>query len=83
MQINPLKNLGPDGMHSIILLKMLGYYSQEYLCYDQGFLKHGQLFLELNRSNITLIPKKANSEKVNDYRPISLYKGLKFSFQGC
>lgn len=37
-----------------------------------SFLKHGRLPQELDTTDITLIPKKDNQEKVNDYRPSSL-----------
>lgn len=37
----------------------------------QNFLNHGHLLKDLNRTFITLIPKKENPKKVNDYRPIS------------
>lgn len=35
-------------------------------------LEHGYLFHELNMTNITLIPKKTNPNKVNHFRSISL-----------
>lgn len=39
----------------------------------KGFLKHGHLLKEVNRTHLTLIKKKKNPEKVSDYRPINLY----------
>lgn len=39
----------------------------------QAFLKHRHLLNELNKINITLISKKTNLEKANNYTPISLF----------
>lgn len=39
----------------------------------RAFFHHGYLLKELNETNITLIQKKQNPTKVNDFRPISLY----------
>lgn len=56
--------------------------------YVNNVLKHRHLLRELNKTNIILIPKKDNSERVTDYRPISLcnvlYKFIsKLMAKGC
>lgn len=38
---------------------------------SKAFLKHRHFLRDLNKTNITLIPKKNNPEKVNDYIHIS------------
>lgn len=39
----------------------------------KALLRHGYILRTLNRTNITLIPKKDKLEKINDCRPISLF----------
>lgn len=44
-------------MHIIFLTKKLTYYC-EHIAYDYGFLKHGCLLKEINKTNIRFSKKK-------------------------
>ena len=65
------KSLGPDGFNGKFMKKCW------QLIKDEFYVLCNEFFLDLNleginSSFIILIPKKANPESVNDYRPISL-----------
>lgn len=72
-QISPLKTPGLDGVHDIFYKNCWSIINKNFCRMSRAFLKHGRFLPDLNRTNITLIPKKNNPEKVNDYRHISFY----------
>lgn len=71
-QTGPLKAPGADDMHAILYYKCWNVIGQTIYNMIRAFLHHGQVFKELNNTYITLIPKKENLFKVNDFRPINL-----------
>lgn len=63
---------GLDGFNGLFMKKCWHLIKQDFYMLCAQFCE-GSLCLEsLNRSFITLVPKKSNPEKVNDYRPIAL-----------
>lgn len=63
---------GPDGFNGLFMKKCWPLIKKDFYMMFAQFCE-GSLFLEsLNRSYITLVPKKPLPERVNDYRPISL-----------
>lgn len=60
-------------MHAISYKKCWNVPNKNICSMVKVFLKHGRLLRDLNRTNITFIPKKDKPEKVNEYRPISLF----------
>jgi hypothetical protein len=63
---------GPDGFNNLFIKKCCLIIRNDMykLCFD--FFHHQADLKSINHSYITLVPKKDNSEKVNDFRPISL-----------
>jgi hypothetical protein len=63
---------GPDGFHNTFIKKCWPIIRGDMhkLCFD--FFHHWADLKSINHSYITLVPKKDNPEKVNDFRPISL-----------
>jgi len=63
---------GPDGFNGLFLKKCWPSIRGDFYKLFANFFS-GQLNLEcINTLYITLVPKKDNSETVNDFRPISL-----------
>lgn len=63
---------GPDGFNGCFIKSCWPIIRQDFYTLCAQFCE-GNLALEsLNRSFITLVPKKSTPERVNDYRPISL-----------
>lgn len=68
----PYKALGPDGLHSIFFQTYwLQTFHHIFHLVHQAF-STCKIPEELNKTFITLIPKKPNIEYISDYRPISL-----------
>jgi hypothetical protein len=63
---------GPDGFNNLFIKKCWPIIRNDMykLCFD--FFHHQADLKSINHSYITLVPKKDNPEKVNDFRPISL-----------
>lgn len=68
-QIHPLKALGPYGMQAIFYQKN-GIVGKSVCNIVESFFKFGHMLKE-NRTYTTLIPKTANPNSVNHYKPIS------------
>lgn len=71
-QISPLKAQGPDGIHAIFYKRCWPIVGKYIFHMVQAFLHYGYLLKDLNRTYISLIPKKENLKKVCNYRLISL-----------
>jgi hypothetical protein len=63
---------GPDGFNNTFIKNCWPIIRGDMykLCFD--FFHHRPDLKSINHSYITLVPKKDNPEKVNDFRPISL-----------
>ena len=66
------KSPGPDGFNGAFLLKNWNIVKEQFyqLCFL--FYEGSMDIHSINTAYITLIPKLANPETINDYRPISL-----------
>ncbi|OMO57964.1 reverse transcriptase [Corchorus capsularis] len=69
----PNKASGPDGMSPLFYQKYWHIVGEKVSEMALLFLNHGVALLEINHTNIVLIPKIDNPCQVKDYRPISLY----------
>jgi hypothetical protein len=66
------KSSGPDGFNGDFLKKCWQKLAQDFYDLCQGFYE-GRIYMQsINGSHIVLVPKKDNSSKVGDFRPISL-----------
>lgn len=70
--INPSKCPGPDGMTGYFYQQFWDHIGEDLFNLVQGFMRDGKLEPTMNKTNICLIPKKMKSERMMDYRPISL-----------
>ena len=63
---------GPDGMNALFYQKIWHVVGKDVVTAVLDFLNDGILLPALNHTNIVLIPKVKNPEKMSDFRPISL-----------
>uniref|UniRef100_A0A8I6Y9G2 Reverse transcriptase domain-containing protein n=1 Tax=Hordeum vulgare subsp. vulgare TaxID=112509 RepID=A0A8I6Y9G2_HORVV len=64
---------GPDGFSAEFLRACWGVIRQDILdVFEQLFLLRGRGFGKLNQALLTLLPKRADAQKLGDYRPICL-----------
>lgn len=71
-QMHPLKAPGPDGLPALFYSKFWATVKDDTLNITLNILNNGMSPAAINNTNITLIPKKCNPEKPQDFRPISL-----------
>jgi exonuclease III len=71
-QMAPLKAPGPDGFPAGFYQDNWAEVGQEVFLVIKNFFVSAQLNPNVNSTFIALVPKKSNSCKVSDYRPISL-----------
>lgn len=71
-ETNPQKCPGPDGMSAYFYQHFWETVGGDLTEKVQSFFRSGVLKEGINRTNICLIPKKLNANKVVDFRPISL-----------
>ncbi len=71
-QMAPLTAPGPDGLPPVFYQNHWHLIGEDVVRGVLSSLNSGKLVRSINHTNITLIPKVKNPEKVSEYRPISL-----------
>ena len=68
----PTKAPGPDGISAILFQKYWVIVGNDVICMVLNVLNSNMSMVEINKTNITLVPKIKNPTKMIDFRPISL-----------
>ena len=71
-QIGPTKALRPDGINALFYQKFWHIMGDSVIAAVLDYLNSGVMVPEINHTNIVLIPKVKNLNKMTDFRPISL-----------
>ena len=71
-QMGPTKALGPDGMNALFYQKFRHVVGNSVVLTVLDFLNNGNMLPVINHTNIVLIPKVKNPERMSEFRPISL-----------
>ena len=72
IQMHPTKALGPDGMSATFFQNYWGIVGNDVTCMVLNVLNNNMSLIEINRTNITLVPKIKNPTNMTDFIPISL-----------
>ena len=70
--MGPTKAPGPNDMNALFYQKLWHVVGEAVVIVVLDFLDDGIMLPALNYTNIVLIPKVNNLEKISDFRPISL-----------
>ena len=71
-QMRPTKAPSPNGMSAIFFQKYWDAVGNDITCMVLNVLNRNMSMSNINRTNITLVPKINNPSKMTDFRPISL-----------
>ena len=71
-QLHPTKSPGPDGMLALFFQKYWSIASTNVSNMVLNVLNSGMSLSEINRTNIALVPKNNNPQRMTDFKPISL-----------
>ena len=71
-QMGPTKVPGPNGMNALFYQKFWHVMGESITMAVLDCLNSGNMVPDINHTNIVLIPKVKNPEKMSDFRPISL-----------
>ena len=86
-QMHPTKSPGPNGISTLFFQKYWSIVGTNVSNLVLNVLNHGMSISEINRTNIALVPKNKNPQKMTDFRPISLcnvvYKHISKTFANC
>ena len=70
--MHPTKDPRPNSMSTIFFQKYWNVVGNDVTCMVLNVLNSNMSMAEINRTNITLIPKIKNPTKMTNFRPISL-----------
>ena len=71
-QLHPTKSPGPDGMLALFFLKYWSIVGTNVSNMVLNVLNSGMSLSEINRTNIALMPKTNNPQRMSEFKPISL-----------